>query len=550
VALRHPAVALLALATVIVAPSLATGVVISHSSAHNLLWAGQFAEQFRSGVLYPRWMPDSFDGLGSPAFYFYSPLPFWIDAVLSALTFDAMQVPYRLGVVSLLILWASGLAMHAWLSSLIGRPRAALIGAMAYMVAPYHLLDHYERGALAELAGYALLPLVMLSISRIAQRRAMTGPLLALSYAGLLMTHLPTSLLVSVTLIPGYVLFRAWRLPTRGDAMRLVAIAAAGGLLGVTLAAIYLVPALALQDWISSDQFWKFGYRPEDWFLIAPERWPDQPMMLIISAECLAVALMCAGLCVIAIRIAGDHPARFELGFWTVSCIVCVLLVSGLVPWFWDLPFLAKVQFPWRLMILIEFAAVTALCLAPFAGLPRGVAYIFLVAAGALAPAVLMTAQAAAKHVETTWKAGALARRDVKEYEPRGYPQTDSQGHTDLGLEPLTDVPSIACTPAARLCLAQDERFGAMRVEVEAYGPTVVVLRRFFFPAWHIEGDVPLVATEPLRLVSFAVPLGRTEVTLQRVTLPVEKWGWAISGLSLALLLAWAAAVWRRIRVA
>ena len=59
----------------LLAPSLVLGTLISHSSPQNLTWAGQFAEQFRAGILYPRWMPQSFDGLGSPAFYFYPPMP-------------------------------------------------------------------------------------------------------------------------------------------------------------------------------------------------------------------------------------------------------------------------------------------------------------------------------------------------------------------------------------------------------------------------------------------------------------------------------------------
>src|SRR5437660_1076123 len=32
----------------------------------NLTWAAQFAEQFRAGIVYPRWLSDSFDGLGAP----------------------------------------------------------------------------------------------------------------------------------------------------------------------------------------------------------------------------------------------------------------------------------------------------------------------------------------------------------------------------------------------------------------------------------------------------------------------------------------------------
>ena len=85
-------------------------------------------------------------------------MAFWVDAVLSAATFDALSVSYRLSLASLLLLWASGFAMHAWLRAEAVSPRTALYGALAYMAAPYHLLDHYYRGAFAEFAAYAVLP--------------------------------------------------------------------------------------------------------------------------------------------------------------------------------------------------------------------------------------------------------------------------------------------------------------------------------------------------------------------------------------------------------
>ena len=67
------------------------------------------------------------------------------------------------------------------------------------------------------------------------------------------------------------------------------------------------------------------------------------------------------------------------------------------------------------------------------------------------------------------------------------------------------------------------------------------MLRRFVFPAWRLDGPMAIVPTDKYRLVSFVVPAGHITVRLQRVTLPAEQWGLAISGLSLALLLAWAA---------
>ena len=97
----------------------------------------------------------------------------------------------------------------------------------------------------------------------------------------------------------------------------------------------------------------------------------------------------------------------------------------------------------------------------------------------------------------------------------------------------------MACTPAASLCRAESGNFGALRIEVENTVPTNVVLRRFVFPAWRLDGPMAIVPTDKYRLVSFVVPAGHNTVRLQRVTLPAEQWGWAISGLSLALLLAW-----------
>jgi hypothetical protein len=110
--------------------------------------------------------------------------------------------------------------------------------------------------------------------------------------------------------------------------------------------------------------------------------------------------------------------------------------------------------------------------------------------------------------------------------------------YADLGLEQLKDTPLISCTPAAATCRADSERFGAMSVTIDSATPTSVVLRRFFFPAWQLDTGVPLAPSEPLRLVSFAAPAGRTVARLDRTALPVEHWGWMISGASLLLLLA------------
>lgn len=547
-ALRHPAIVLLIAALLLMAPSLVLGTLPSHSAAHNLAWAGQFADQFRAGILYPRWMGDSFDGLGGPAFYFYPPLAFWLDALVSAVTLNILPVTHRLAISTASLLWASGLAMHAWLRrEEVGRG-VALLGAIAYMAAPYHMLDHYLRGAYAEFAAYAFLPLAVLAIQLIAGRRRGGPLLLAMSYAALLMTHLPTALLASVTVLPAYVLFRAWRTGRPAVAWGILVRCAAGGILGAGLAAVHLWPALALQVWASAEKLWTAGYSVENWFLLTPDRWRKPADMMEMIAW-LAAAYAIASLGVLLLLRGGTPgtPRRTETVFWALVSLGCIVLMSGLLPWFWRVvPFVAKVQFPWRLMVVVEFAAITSLCLAwPVARTRLTTAMFAGAAAFLILGGVPLLEGIVVRSVLALDRVSPPAQ-DAREYLPAGFPQRSDAAYDELALEPLKDVPAVSCTPAAAVCSAENESFGAMRLTVESDVPTTVVLRRFFFPAWRIEGmATTVVPSDPLRLVSFVAPAGRHTFHLRRTTLPAEQWGWALSSLSLVLLLVWTAAEWR-----
>ena len=268
---------------------------------------------------------------------------------------------------------------------------------------------------------------------------------------------------------------------------------------------------------------------------MAPERWVDSDTMRVIGSIVLATALLAAGLCLALLQLP-DGQERRELGFWVALGLACLILIAGLLPWFWDLPLVGKVQFPWRLLMVVEFALLTALCLAPLGELRRVVVYVFAAAAVALVPGAMLIVTDARARTGFVWRTGVLDRHDVKEYQPAGYKLAGSR-YADLGLEQLKDTPVISCTPAARTCRADSERFGAMRLVVTTDQPTTVTLRRFFFPAWRLDAGLPLAASEPLRLVSFTAPAGETVTRLDRGALPIERWGQAISGVSLLLLL-------------
>ena len=515
---RRPTLTLALAALLLLAPSLIAGTLLSDNAAWNLNWADQFARQVQGGILYPRWLADSFRGLGAPTFYFYPPLPFWIDALVSIVTLDALSVAHRLAVSAAVILWLSGLAMHRWLQAEGAKPRPALVGALLYMAAPYHLVDHYMRGAFAEFTAIAVLPVAMLGLRRIADGRAGGVPLFAIGYAALLLSHLPVALLASTTLLPAYVIWRVRR-PA----------AIAGGVLGIAMAALYVAPAMLLQDWISAAWLWSSFYRIEAWFFFTPSLWPDAATMQIVVAMVAAYAL-------VAIAVAVQARA---MGFWVVLCLACIVLVSGLVPWFWRLPELAKVQFPWRLMTVVEFAVITAACTVDFGRLRRPAFWLFALAMLPLVQVEILAVPSVVEVVELTHRYMPLPRVEAKEYLPHGLP--GALEGDEAAWRQAVSAPLIACTPEPRRCHATELPFGRLALEVDADGPTQVTVRRFFFPAWRLDHGPTLVPSDPLRLVSFEAPAGHMAAQLARHALPVERWSGAVSGAawSVWLLLLW-----------
>ncbi len=543
--MTRTALLLAAAAAVLMLPSLVMGTLPSHSSMHNLTWAAQFAEQLRAGIPYPRWMAQSFEGLGAPSFYFYPPLPFWLDALVSLVTFDVLPTSYRLSLSSALLLWISGLSFFAWLRLQKADAQTALIGAIAYMAAPYHLVDHYIRGAFAEFAAYTTMPFVFCALALIARRHRYGGPALAVSYAALVTSHLPTALLISLTAVSAYVLYVAWR--ERAKDRWFLARCAVGFALGLALAALYLLPALSLQDATLISWLWTWGFRIEQSYLLMPWRWVQESELFVMVSS-IAGASLLALLALAAFGQVRRDPASYaSLIMWATIAIGSVILMSGLVPW-QSLPLVSQVGFAWRLLIVVEFATITALCLAPWPARTRAVTRMLWLAAIALAPALSVMSRDVVNRIEIMREGATMRLQDAREYLPAGYPQHPGAAYEEIGLELIKDVPLIACEPAPRHCRAEPGRFGDLRIAVDSAQPTGVTLGRFAFPAWQLDPPLPLVATEPLRLVSFTAPAGAHAWTLRRRPLPQETRGGLISAAALLVLVGWFAAARLRAR--
>jgi hypothetical protein len=358
---RTVAFTLLVTATLLSLPAAIGPMRLNDSFWIDWVWLDQFARELGSGVAYPRWLPLSHGGLGSPVFYYYPPLAFYAASTFIFLGFNTYEaLVATFAAVSLL----SGLGIYLWLKDQTQRS-AALLGAILYMIAPYQLFDFYQRGAIAEFVASASMPFVLWGIRGIVERRPHAFTTTAVSYAALIASHLPLALLASLFLFAPYAVIRA-----RSSSAILAKV---GGALaaGAALAAIYLVPALMLETYRSSADLWTLPYlQPASWSLWSAAAWSLKEF----RAELLIIATIAIPLIALLIR----H--RSGWGIWS---LVCLVLAAGAVPWLWLLPGLRSVQFPYRLLPVSELAFVTAVALAPRGKLPWPTLWLPLLAMAA-----------------------------------------------------------------------------------------------------------------------------------------------------------------------
>ena len=121
-----------------------------------------------------------------------------------------------------------------------------------------------------------------------------------------------------------------------------------------------------------------------------------------------------------------------EAAFWAITGLVCLLLIAGVVPWFWQLPFVAKVQFPWRLMIVVEFAAITALAGAPWPARLRLARVVFAAAVAALVPGLVSMTEGIVVRAQLARAGQTEPAADLKQFLPAGYPQKPDGGYAEL----------------------------------------------------------------------------------------------------------------------
>ncbi len=342
----------------------------ANDARHDVYFIFEYVRAWRDGDWFPRWLPDMTFGLGYPLFNIYAPLAVQVGVGLYLLGLEFTQAVEGVFVLSVFL---SALAMFGFLRGVVGE-EGAFVAAVAYVYAPYHLFDMYQRAAMAESFALVWIPLVLWGV-RAAVKQPSWGRVVGLgvAYAGLMLTSNLVAVLVTPVAV-GYGLWlsgatawtqrasHAWARHVQG-----LLAAAGGGLVGLGLSAWFWLPAVLEFQYVNQAQ-WYGGYYDYRWhfvyfFQLFSPHWgfgisvpgPDDVISYQIGLAPYFLAL--AGLSALFSSRARGRLTGIYMGFVAVASLFLTTAASA---WVWEsVPGVSFAQFPWRYLMLTIVALST-----------------------------------------------------------------------------------------------------------------------------------------------------------------------------------------------
>jgi hypothetical protein len=349
---------LLAAALIATAPQLYLGNSCGHDFDFHLVSWLDAQQSWRQGILYPHWSPSANYGAGEARFIFYPPISWMLGSSLG------FVLPWKWVSVAIcyLFLAATGLATRALARLMLSEGPATLAGCAA-LFSGYALFTAYERSDFGELAGGFWIPLLLLFVMRDklphtpGWHRAFDGSAapLAVVLAGAWLSNAPLGVMASYLLAAFSIAVAVLR---RSGAPLLRAAVAA--VLGLGLAAFYVVPAAIEERWVNIGQAVDDpGYQVENSWLFAHHADPSLELhdLELLKASAIASTMLAVAISSIMVCWA-RHQLRGRSRWWLPLALIpfAVLFLQFPIsdPLWKVVPDLRFLQFPWRWLVVVE----------------------------------------------------------------------------------------------------------------------------------------------------------------------------------------------------
>ena len=330
----------------------------------------QMYKALSAGQFPVRWVPDLGYGYGYPIFNFYNPLPYYFGSLFMFFGLDALLAAKMMFIFPIIL---SGLTMYLFSKLLLPRWGAAL-AAVLYLYAPYHGVQIYVRGAVAEYWAYAVLPLVFYAIWK--RKIILAG----LSLAALITSHNLTAFM-SIPFISLFILIKFFEVKNK---LLFTVYCLLFTALALSASAFFWLPAIAETAKTQVSQMVFENFDPPAKHLITTSQLWTSPwgyggsspgtddglslqlgkVHLLGSFAAIAILLYCYIAKRKKIQLTFEQSNNLAI-FFAISLIASIYLLLPYSTVIWNsISLLSYIQFPWR---FLTFASLFSSILAAWA---------------------------------------------------------------------------------------------------------------------------------------------------------------------------------------
>lgn len=321
--------------------------------AHAARFAAYY-HAFADGQIPPRWAGNLNFGYGSPLFIFYYPLPGYLASGLHLFNLTYENTFILLMILSFIF---ASVFFYLWLKEYF-RQDVAFIGGLFYALAPYHFLNTFVRGDIAENIAFVFLPLVFLFIEKFTRLHKIKYIIAgSISYALLILSHNGVGLMFSPILL----IYSALRAKNK----KIFTISLLIFIIGLLLSSYFWLPAIMESKFVNSKLF--IGSMYKDHFpafiQIIYSNWgfgTDVRKAGGLSPQIGLIYIILSFICIIYLKKLKDKKLII---FWIFVFLISVFITLPFSTFIWEKLFiLRQYEFPWRFTAASSFAAIILSC--------------------------------------------------------------------------------------------------------------------------------------------------------------------------------------------
>lgn len=321
-----------------------SGMLTSHDGEGHIIRMFEFNTAVADGHFPVRWSKRLNWGLGYPYFNFNYPLTYYLTYFLSRLGFDLLAA---FKIILLLSFPLSGFFTFLWLKEHFSKV-ASFAGAMFYTLIPYHFLNVYVRGNIAETLALTVVPLGFYSIIKLNKQPSLRKTiLLGLCLSSIILFHNITALLfLPILLIYSLLL---------GVTKKYFKFILGAFVLPIFITCFFWFPVLVTKPLITIDKTFPLYYLKNfsslrdliysPWGYGGSHTGPGQMSVQVGVLHLLFL--------VVSIIILAKRPKKLSLFFLGLSALtIFMMLPESKFIWDFTLP-IQYIQFPWRLLAIL-----------------------------------------------------------------------------------------------------------------------------------------------------------------------------------------------------